>query len=432
MKRVVSLILAALLALSLFAACGEKEPEPTKTTTGFDSFEITYYWGPQGASVTNKVFWELAKEAGFTSVPIENATVEENLIALGYLKELGLTCSALFDSRISRMLSRSYSEEDIENLFNELKKDYADYLDIIKGWWFKDEPTAANFKYLGKTVGVMKRVDPDRTAFINIFGCGKNGKMDTERWGADSYPEFVEQYLTVTDPHYLCFGNYHFTKKGTAKPQFFTNFEMIRSAALEKNLDYMIHLQLIEHGNGCASSRAQLFWEVNMALCYGAKRYSFFTFVLPDASGEWVNAIVDLNANKEPHFDMVKEVNEMALPLGRELFYKRSEAVFHLTSDPATLEMGCTAYESHGNLGKVTGDEFVIGFFDDGCFMVVNERWKEGDEGKNSIVFDEIAAGLEYFDTATASWKTYETKNGDGKYVFNTDAGEALLFRVAK
>ena len=178
-------------------------------------------------------------------------------------------------------------------------------------------------------------------------------------------------------------------------------------------------------------TRAQILWEVNVALAYGCKRVSYFTFMLPvESGGEWDNAVVDLHAVRMPHFDDVKAINELITPLGKELFKKDSTAVFQLETDPDTIEAYCTAYESYGKLGKVTGDDFLIGFFSDDSFMITNKRWQEGDAGKNTVVFEEITSGLQYFDVKSSSWKNYGEKNAEGKYVYNPEAGEGLLFRV--
>ena len=435
MKRVFLRIISLSLGLSLLAAgfsgCGPApEPKPQKTTTGFDSFEITYYWGPQGDSLlTDKWYWEAAAEAGFTSVPLENASTEANKTALGLLRECGLTCSALWDSRILKTLSRSYTDEETEAIVREVVEDYADYLDVIKGWWLRDEPGANEFKKLGRLVSAFRKVDPDRPTFIDLFPT--YAKADSQL-KADDYQNYVDRYMVETGPQYMSYDHYHFRINNKAKKGFYTNFEIIRKAALDAGIDYMMIDLLSKYGdkNIADVTRTQLLWEVNMCLLYGAKRISHFTYFVNQAmvNEGWNNACVNDRHEKYPHFEDAKVVNTYALPLGRELFNKKSEAVFHLVSDPATLEEGCTAYESYGALGAVTGDDFAISFFSDGCFMIMNRQFLDGET--NTIVMNGVTAGLEYFDTATASWKPFETKNADGAYVHTFAAAEALLFRV--
>ncbi len=417
MKKAISLILAALLSLSLFAACGggpEPEPETKKSTTGMNSFEITYFYGPQTGYATNRLYWELAKEAGFTSVPIDSTDAADNKIILGYLRELGLTCSAVSDSRLARILSRSYSDEEIEKIVGEVIADYADYNDVIKGWWLKDEPgKEGEYKKLNRLINVFRKLDPERPAYVNLL------PYEPERfiWATD-----------LLDPQFMSADYYPFYADGSTLDDWFTVVEAVRKTAISRGIDYMMILQLSKWGKMADLTYSQILWETNAALCYGMKRISYFTYM--NIGNELTKACIDENGNKSPHFDMVKEINAYSYALGSKLFNKDSTAVFHLVSSADALEMECVAYESYGSLGKVTGDEFAIGFFSDGSFMIMNKRWKEGAEGNNALIFDDVASGLEYFDVESASWKAYNNKNESGKYVYNAEAGEALLFRV--
>ena len=342
MKRFIALVMAALLALSLFAACGEKEPEPTKTTTGFDRFEITYFWGPQGdALVTDKWYWEAAVECGFTAVPVENFNTDANKTALGLLRECGLTCSALYEPKIVRILSRNYTDEEVEAKIREVLEDYADYLDVIKGWYIKDEPSSAMFGKLGQLVAAFKKVDPERTTLIDLFP--NYGNPAAQLKTAD-YQEYVDRFMAETAPHYLCYDNYPFKRAGESRVGYFSNFEVIRKAALDAGIDYMTIDQLTDLGGNYADvTRAQLLWEANIALCYGAKRISHFTYYVSDAYTEtygWINACVGDNHGKFPHFEDAKAVHALVLPLGKELFNKDSTAVFHLETTGDLLEDG--------------------------------------------------------------------------------------------
>ena len=175
-----------------------------------------------------------------------------------------------------------------------------------------------------------------------------------------------------------------------------------------------------------------------MALVYGMKRISYFTFwndQYMESSG-WENSCMNSKGEKNPHYYDVQAVNEWLYPLGNELFGKTSTAVFHKGSSDKLSE-NSTAYSSYGELGLCTGEDFVIGFFDDASFMIVNKEYyyDDDDNTKNTLVFDDIRSGLEYFDTESASWKNAEEssavpRNDDGKYVAQFEPGQGILFRV--
>ena len=128
----------------------------------------------------------------------------------------------------------------------------------------------------------------------------------------------------------------------------------------------------------------------------------------------------------------MQEINKWLLPLGNELFGKQSTAVFHLPSG----ENGCREYYSYGDLGEVEGKQAVIGFFDDGSFMLVNKRYDAGEKNRMRYTLSDLSEGLEYFDTDSASWKSidgtkYAAKNEAGRYVITLDPGAGLLMRVS-
>ena len=147
------------------------------------------------------------------------------------------------------------------------------------------------------------------------------------------------------------------------------------------------------------------------------------------------NSCMNSMGEKNPHYYDVQAVNKWLLPLGNELFGKTSTAVFHKGS-PQDLSENSKAYTSYGALGLCTGNNFLIGFFDDASFMIVNkEYYYDKDNTKNVMVFDDVTNGLEYFDTESASWKNAEesgfvTRNGDGKYEAAFEPGQGILFRV--
>lgn len=176
-----------------------------------------------------------------------------------------------------------------------------------------------------------------------------------------------------------------------------------------------------------------------MCLTYGMKRISYFTFWLCQSLLDqgWSDACMDTTGKIYPHYYDVQEINKWLLPLGTELFDKTSTAVFHTRSKGGgSLEKGCEVYKSYGDLGEVDSDAaVVIGFFDDGSFMITNRMYTDTENSRNTVRFLDVASGLEYFDTASASWKNAETeglvaRNENGNLSVTLEPGEGILFRV--
>ena len=402
-------------------------------TKGMEKFEITYYWGPQGQDLCNEEYIKKIAECGFTSIPIESWEPAINKTALEYLRKYDMTCSALADYRIQAALAIS-DQTAIDAYVREVVVEYKDYLDVIKGWLLRDEPSASDFPALARVVDAFHRIDPDRTTMINLFPTYASDKQ----LGTNGYQEHLDKFISIVDPDYLSYDHYHF-QKNTARRGFFENMEVFRDTAIANATDYMLIILLTEHMSYADVSKYQIEWEVNMCLTYGMKRISYFTYWLSQdlLDQGWNDACMDCTGKIYPHYYDVQEINEWLLPLGNELFNKNSTAVFHYKNrGGASLEAGCEAYTSYGNLGEISADAgLVIGFFNDESFMITNKMYNDTDAARNTVEFLDVAAGLEYFDTATSEWKDAEasgiaTRNENGVLTYTLEPGEGILFRV--
>ena len=408
-------------------SCGKS----VKETTGFSQYEVSYYWGPHGDNMINEGYWKAIAAAGFTSVPLENGTTANNKIALTQMKKYGLTCSALWDSRIYGLTHSATTPTTtmVDTVVKAVVADYAAY-DNIVGWWLYDEPGSDKFDVLSKITAAFKKYDPKREVFVDALPVYADAATQLK---TANYNEYVDRFLDEIKPTYFCYDHYHFMESGNHRTQFFENFEIARQESLARNMDYMSIVLLTKHWSFADLTRNQLLWETNMCLAYGAKRMSYFTFILDQdlLDQGWTNGCMNgTNGTYYQHYYDIQAINKAVTPLGRELFNKKSVGVYHLTNSASSLEKGCKAYTSYGDLEKVSGENFVLGFFDDGSFMVANKYFQEGNLGKNKLTFLTIKGGLEYFDTATASWKDYTKRDGNGNYVYNANGGEAMLFRV--
>jgi len=409
------------------------ESEGVKTT-GMEQFEITYYWGPHGDQAVDESFYKAIAEAGFTSIPLENGSYENNLKALELMRKYGLTCTAVWDSRVYSLIanySSAMTDDQIDAITKEVADSYKEYDDVIKGWWLADEPAVSKFAVLGRVKASFNRTAPGKTVMINLFPTyATNAQL-----GASSYEDYLAKYIDIVKPDYISYDHYHFRTSGN-RAGFFTNIEAIRKAGLNAGLDQMSIILLTCHMGYSDVTPEQLAWEVNVSLAYGMKRISYFTFILDQGllNDGWTDACMSYTDEIYPHYYEVQKISKWLKPLGDELFGKTSTAVFHIGT---SSESGTKRYSSYGALGKVTGSGYLVGFFDDGSFLLVNKGYVAGLD-ERPLTLNDIPSGLEYFDTATSSWKAAETapagvKRGeDGLYVVTLDPGASMLFRVAR
>ncbi len=449
--------LGLLAALCLFAGCGETDspetdvPEASGTEPPVESepqaetepaapadermmkqFDITFFYGPTAQQMTDETIVRDMAECGFTAVPLSASDADVTREAFTLMQQYGLRCSALHDHRIygDRIRALAESEQPQETADETVRQVLTDYADcsIIDGFDLKDEPNTDFFPALAYVVDAFRRLSPESAPCINLYPTYANA----EQLGAPSYETYVTDFINTVNPPYLSYDHYHFFSDGTARPGYFTNLEIVRQAALDSGIPAMQIILLTKHGPYADLTAEQIRWEVAMDLAYGMKRISYFTYMLPDDSTfTWSNAIVDRDGHRLPHYDMVKAVNEWAKPIGDELFGKTSTAVFHTEE----AEEGCTLYESYGDLGAIRGKRFVIGFFDDGSFMIVNKTATGKHENKLTLL--DVTDGLECFDPTDAAWKSADecaalSQNQDGQYVLALLPGDGVLMKVKK
>lgn len=405
-----------------------------------DKFDITYFYGPPGYGhypVDEEVIRAIA-DCGFTSIPMYTDRADLKRL-LKLMDKYGLTCNAVFETRITDRIivaenRDSFTQEEIDEEIRSLTEDLGEYGNIT-GWNVIDEPSADFFPVMQKVIAAFRKYSPGKELHINIWPNYAN----SEQLRAENYEAYLKQYLEEIDPDYLSFDYYHFTSEKSTSDlaRLFDNLELIRSAGLRCGKDYMQIVLLTRHMHYADLTPYQLRWEVNTALAYGAKRISYFTF-WNDPNMErdgWENACMTSKAEKTEHYYEVQKINKWLLPLGRELFGKKSTAVFHLGDDsPGQIGRYARGYTPFGALGECAGSGFLLGFFDDGSFMIVNKQYYEETPGaKNRFTFPGVRNGIEYFSPETASWRD---AGKDGIVTADVDGchaefgpGEGILFR---
>ncbi len=410
-----------------------------------EKFDITYFYGPPGFLnyyVDDEIMQAIV-DCGFTAIPL--ATNRENLKRiLGLMRKYGLKCNSVFETKITDKMivsedRDSFTQEDADKAVLSLVEDLKEYDDVITGWNVIDEPSANFFGVMQKIIGAFRRYSPEKELHINIWPNYAN----SDQLKAENYTEFLKKYMEEINPDYISFDYYHFSSPETTSDlaRLFDNLEQVRAAGLEYGKDYMQIILLTKHLGYGNLTPYQLQWEVNMSLTYGSKRISYFTY-WNDQNMErdgWENACMTSDGKKTEHYYEVQKINKWLLPLGTELFNKTSIAVFHL-GDCSKADIGLYAkgYKPYGVLGECKGEDFVIGFFDDQSFMVMNKQYVEAKDGKkNAFTFVDIKDDLEYFDTDSASWKNVEEngvarRNEEGRYMVLFAPGQAYLFRKGK
>jgi len=312
-----------------------------------DEFLISHWCGPSEA--TKEKFTQAAG-AGF-NVILFGGTVEQNKQALDLCKELKVKCMVI-DNRV--MAKRSRDRTFASNL-DSVVADYGSH-PALWGYFLTDEPNSSQFRQLGAVNQYLLKKDPKHIPYINLFPT----YASKEQLGNPTYETHVDHYCRVVRPKLISYDHYALMEKGE-RPDYFENMEIVRRQGIKHKTPFNYILLSLPHGPYRDPSDADLRWQVNTALAYGARGIMYFTYETPppDENWKWHDGIIDESGKPNRKYYEVKKINAEVKKLAPTLMRLNSVAVYHTTP----LPRGTRALPENGLIRNVEGGQFVIGQF---------------------------------------------------------------------
>jgi hypothetical protein len=125
-----------------------------------------------------------------------------------------------------------------------------------------------------------------------------------------------------------------------------------------------VFIQTLAYNNHREPTAAELLWQVNISLAYGAKGIQYFTYWTPEAArGEGFGpALITVDGKRTSRYYAAKEINTTWLhQVGRELKPLVSETVEHANETP--LPNGAVGFTPTNLVSGITGSAVVVGTF---------------------------------------------------------------------
>ena len=291
----------------------------------------------------------------------------------------------------------------------------------VFGYHICDEPNATAFENLAKVVAYLRKKDPTRLAFINLYPCYGSPK----HFGKYSYKQYIERFMDIVRPELLSYDHYHF-KIGVDEPLlYFHNLEIVREFACRYDIPFCNVIQ----GQGVP----QWGWRTPSLGEFRYLNYSTLAY-----GGKWIVYWCWYLMKQDPSFDTViypsvQELNQEILALNPVLVDLHSEAVYHTGEIPS----GCSALPSNTLVKSVSNNaEFVVGFFKDNdnnnndYIMFMNKDY--GDSVTAAITLNSSVADLKVFDINTGEWQNVVYQNTTKGTVFECTLrpGGGKLFSI--
>lgn len=367
----------------------------------------------------------------------EYAGSEEALQALDWCAENGL----------SYLMPLGGAESFTSDSIPKSTLSRAKYHEAFGGIMQMDEPGRTYFEGIARSADIIQSVMPEGEEgylwHVNLFPTYANQLQLYFRQytassqlpeGGYSYAQYIEDYMAIVQPEVLSYDFYPCSgAEGNLSKTYFENMAIIRAAAQEANIPFWTFVQTCSFNSGMRiPTEADILWQVNTALAYGAKGIQYFTGVLPtngDGTGEIFNgAMFDRDGNRTVIYDYVKTANDQIKAIDEVLMCSRSEGVIVTGAMPWEGESLIPAediLEKHGKVQSVSAAHALTGCFDYAgwdAYYITNNSVLE--EDAVTVTFDGEVKGF--------SVQRAEKKDFTGSSLsFTLKAGEGVLIVVS-
>jgi hypothetical protein len=358
-------------------------------------FIITFWCGPPPSELTDGRAAEIAA-AGFNVIgaPCEGrVSAELNRRALDVAARHGLRVW-IADPRLSQYYDL---DPNWETMLAAAVADYTDH-PALDGYFLVDEPGAEKFADLGKVVARLHAADPGRVPYINLLP----DFVSSAALGTDTYREHVERFMAVVRPPLLSFDYYPF-KTDTDRDSFFDNLSLVRDVAQTHRVPFMLIVQAMPHGPYRDPTEAEIAWQVNHALAFGARGISYFAYWTPvhvAGADRWRfrHGLVE-DGEPTEHLFQAARINATARAIAGQLDGLHSIAVVDsLGRFGARLPLG--------PLAGFAGGPVTAGLFSDGSpgltMVLVNQDYRAPTSVR--LILRPGAALPQAFDFTTSRW----------------------------
>ncbi len=171
----------------------------------------------------------------------------------------------------------------------------------LLGYHICDEPHKQAFPNIGKVIERIRKKDPTKLSFVNIWPSGKG------------YREYIDELLQTAKLELLSYDRYNFFNGYDEAASYFSNLKIIREYALKYDIPFCNIIQAIgtngtveEHLNWRTPSVSEHRWLVYSSLTYGVHALIWFHWHL-----DWG---VTGNPDREIIYPSIQSITDNAAP----------------------------------------------------------------------------------------------------------------------
>jgi len=404
----------------------------------YKEFVFTYYFGPDPEQCTEEIV-KLIADCGFTRMALQGknnpAKVKE---VAAWAEKYGMDICLYLHHELWTYNSRTEDNLPGQGKINQavarIISDYGDIPNVVE-WQLRDEPSATHFKALSMITDAFRRYDKrNRPVLINLFP----SYAKEQQLGCATFEEYMAKFVEVCTPDAISLDRYDFVNNPVThrnKKGYLDDLYEVAMAGKGADVPTALIVLASQHWSYSYLEQPQLLWEANLNLVYGCKCVSYFTLMNLKHAGEDLGSknggLVTYDFEPTEQYYFVQNIAKDIVPVGNQLADKKLDCVYQIKTGAG----GKTPeYEAYGELGKVEGENGMVGFYDDGSFYLMNFEFAT-DAPANVFGLNDLSGEeLEWFDSADSSWKSFDGSECIAKteagFNVTLKSGEAVLLRV--
>ncbi len=285
-----------------------------------DDFEITAFWPPTVDYVDDEQYENLAG-AGIDVVQnaqIDTATPQQNLKMAGLAYRHGMQVIVQDSTASPGSMTAGEAAAWAQR-----------YTDVpgVGGFFLVDEPSDATA--YAQTANTIRTVAPEYYSHLNFLPYTAYGSQGAARTAMQAWLDSTAPH-GIGDPDYLMYDLYPFGATSTAYQDMFTNLDMVRDLGLKNGVKTATYVQSIGiPGALRRPDAAEIRYEANMAMAYGYKQLSYFTWWTPtNRSQEFTNGIMTADGQRTDLYAPVTQLNSEIHALGPTLMKLDAQQVY--------------------------------------------------------------------------------------------------------
>jgi hypothetical protein len=292
-----------------------------------------------------------------------------------------------------------------------------------------DEPSRDLFGIVGYTRETLQGLAPGESPYVNVWpSYASNSAL-----GTSTYEEYLRLYLREVAPPFLCFDHYPLLEGTEITSDYFYNWAVIRRYALQAGIPSWVFIQSADFGGEGANiskrrrpNEAEILWQINVSLAYGAKGIQYFTYWTPAAT-HFGEALISRDGVLTPLYYYAKRANNYLRVVGKVLLPLTSDSVAHANEEP--LPHGATAFKADGYVTSTSGSPVILGKFrkpaggTDRYLLAANRSFAK--EAETKITLSGSVSKVLELDSQTG---TFASVAQQGTLVLRMAPGEARLY----